>query len=233
MSIRSFFGVYFSPIYSLYRKTTYALTKKCWFGPHSYICRKSFLEGYNYIYNGTSIIDSQLGYATYVASNAYIECCQIGKFSCIGPGVRSICGTHPTSTYVSSHPAFFSLRKQSGFTFVNKQHFEELKPLIPNTTILVAIGNDCWIGANTLILQGVTIGDGVIIGAGSIVTKDVEPYTICCGNPAKPIRKRFTDDQIDFLLKTQWWNYSSKKLSSMSESFRDITDFIKLLKDDK
>jgi Acetyltransferase (isoleucine patch superfamily) len=121
------------------------------------------------------------------------------------------------------------LRKQSGFTFIKEQLFEELKPLIPDTMYLIAIGNDCWIGANALIMQGVTIGDGAIIGAGSVVTKDVEPYSIYCGNPAKQIRKRFTEEQIEFLLKVQWWNYSFEKLAEIADSFQNINDFIKVL----
>lgn len=68
------------------------------------------------------------------------------------------------------------------------------------------IGNDVWIGQNATLLPGVHVGDGAIIGLGSIVSRDVEPYTIVAGNPAKPIRKRFDSEMIELLLRLQWWN---------------------------
>lgn len=75
------------------------------------------------------------------------------------------------------------------------------------------IGNDVWLGYDSTILPGVKIGDGAIIGAKSVVTKDVEPYTIVGGNPAKVIRKRFDDKTIEELLKIQWWNWSKEKIT--------------------
>lgn len=76
----------------------------------------------------------------------------------------------------------------------------------------IVIGNDVWIGYEAIILAGVTIGDGAIIGARAVVTKDVPPYTIVGGVPAKPIRKRFTDDVIADLLSAKWWDLPSDKL---------------------
>jgi virginiamycin A acetyltransferase len=81
-------------------------------------------------------------------------------------------------------------------------------PLKGDTTI----GNDVWIGENSTILAGVTIGDGAIIGTRSVVASDVEPYTIVCGNPAKPIRKRFDKETVEFLLNLKWWNWSIEKI---------------------
>ena len=74
------------------------------------------------------------------------------------------------------------------------------------------IGNDVWIGYEAVILSGVTIGDGAIVGTRAVVTKDVPPYTIVGGVPAKPIRKRFSDDVISGLLKLQWWNWSENRI---------------------
>ena len=74
------------------------------------------------------------------------------------------------------------------------------------------IGNDVWIGEYSTILAGVKIGDGAIIGTRSVVASDIEPYTIVCGNPARPIRKRFDKETIDFLLKLKWWNWSIEKI---------------------
>lgn len=78
----------------------------------------------------------------------------------------------------------------------------------------IIIGNDVWIGFEAVIMQGVTIGDGAIIGTRSVVTKDVEPYTIVGGSPAKPIRKRFDEVTIKQLLELQWWNMPAEKVKA-------------------
>lgn len=77
----------------------------------------------------------------------------------------------------------------------------------------IVIGNDVWIGYEAVILAGVTIGDGAVIGARAVVTKDVPPYTIVGGIPAKPIRKRFSQENINTLLKLKWWDWSKEKIS--------------------
>ena len=76
----------------------------------------------------------------------------------------------------------------------------------------IVIGNDVWIGYEAVILAGVTIGDGPVIGARAVVTKDIPPYTIVGGVPAKPIRKRFTQETIDLLLKIKWWNWPEERI---------------------
>lgn len=82
----------------------------------------------------------------------------------------------------------------------------------PATKGDVIIGNDVWIGMDTLILSGVRIGDGAVVGARSVVTKDVEPYTIVAGNPAKTIKKRFDQQKIDELLRIKWWEWDIEKI---------------------
>ena len=76
----------------------------------------------------------------------------------------------------------------------------------------IAIGNDVWIGYEAVVMQGVTIGDGAIIGARAVVTKDIPPYTIVGGVPAKPIRKRFPDEIISRLLEIKWWDWPDEKI---------------------
>ena len=78
----------------------------------------------------------------------------------------------------------------------------------------IVIGNDVWIGYESLILAGVTIGDGAIIGTRAVVTKDVPPYTIVGGVPAKPIRKRFNDETIQYLQKVRWWDWPEEKIKA-------------------
>lgn len=76
----------------------------------------------------------------------------------------------------------------------------------------IVIGNDVWIGYQAIVMQGVTIGDGAIIGARAVVTKDIPPYTIVGGVPAKPIRKRFSDEVLLQLLKIKWWEWPDEKI---------------------
>lgn len=76
----------------------------------------------------------------------------------------------------------------------------------------IVIGNDVWIGFEAVIMAGVTIGDGAVIGARALVTKDIPPYTIVGGVPAKPIKKRFSEKTIETLLQIRWWDWSKEKI---------------------
>ena len=76
----------------------------------------------------------------------------------------------------------------------------------------IIVGNDVWIGRNSVILPGVTIGDGAIVAAHSVVARDVEPYTVVDGNPARFLKKRFREELIQFLLQLRWWDFPPEKL---------------------
>lgn len=89
------------------------------------------------------------------------------------------------------------------------------------------VGNDVWIGREAKILDGVTIGDGAIIGAYSIVTKDIPPFAIVAGNPARIKKFRFTKKQIESLQKIKWWTWDKKTVLERMEDFKDINKFIK------
>jgi acetyltransferase-like isoleucine patch superfamily enzyme len=160
--------------------------------------RKSTFGGYNKLYDHVRLWYSSIGEYSYIAKNSQITRTYIGKFCAIGPNVQMGLGTHPTKEFVSIHPAFYSTFRQVPISFATKNLFVEQS--------LISIGNDVWIGANAILADGITIGDGAIIAAGAVVTKNVEPYQIVGGVPAKFIKKRFTDEQIKFLLEFKWWD---------------------------
>lgn len=90
------------------------------------------------------------------------------------------------------------------------------------------IGNDVWIDMNAIVMRGVKIGDGAVIAAGAVVTKDVAPYSIVGGNPAKLIKYRFTEEVIGKLLEIKWWDWDEEKIRRNSAIFYDTENFVKV-----
>ena len=178
----------------------------------SFIDGKSKLENNIYVGPLCSIVDSVLGRRTYLAHSTIVANAEIGRFCSIGPKVR-IGGlrTHPTNA-ISTSPIFYSISKLTGRPYVEKaskyqEHYR------------CYIGNDVWIGANSLILDGVSVGDGAIIAAGSVVTKNIEPYSIVGGVPAKFIRYRLDSNIANKLLALKWWEFEDYKLIEVAKFF--------------
>jgi len=115
----------------------------------------------------------------------------IGKFCSIAPKVRMGLGKHPIN-YISTSPLFYAPKNPLLFKICKSPKFDEFEP--------ITIGNDVWIGVNVTIMDGIKVGDGAIIGANSVVTKDVEPFSIVGGVPAKEIKKRFETAIIEKLM---------------------------------
>jgi acetyltransferase-like isoleucine patch superfamily enzyme len=185
----------------------------------------------NKIGDNVRIDSSIIGLGTYIGQNSKLSSTQIGSFCSIAHNVEVLPFTHPSSKFVSTHPSFFSTQKQAGFTFSNSEIFDETLFFNKEKQIVLNIGSDVWIGANVMILGGLTIGNGVIIAAGSVVTKSVEPFQIVGGVPARVIRSRFEKDEIDFLNNYQWWNKDYSWILEHHLSFIDIKSFHKKFED--
>lgn len=169
----------------------------------------SDFKGYNTINENTTIETSIIGRHTYIQAKSTIVNCEIGNFCSIGNNVFISPGNHPT-TWVSTHPCFYSKENI-------QKSFESLT--FNNKSNKTSIGHDVWIGNSSIILDGCTIGTGAIIGAGSLVTKNVEPYTIVGGVPAKIIKHRFDHELSERILQTKWWNLPDKRIHELSLYF--------------
>lgn len=179
-------------------------------------------EGDNRLEPYAQLLWSSIGRCSYVGENSSLQCARIGRFTGIAPGVCNARGKHPTHTFVSTHPAFFSTRKQVGISYVEKNLFEEIEYIDDEKKFCISIGNDVWIGTNATLVGNITIGDGAIVAAGAVVTKDVPPYAIVAGVPAKILRYRFTEEEIAFLMKLQWWEKDEAWIAENAKYFNDI-----------
>lgn len=164
----------------------------------------------------TRFYRSKLGKYSYIGENCYVESTEIGSFCSIASGCSIGGAVHPME-HVSTSPVFLSSDNVMKKSFVTTD-FNSFK----NTYI----GNDVWVGAGVFVKSGVKIADGAVVGMGSVVTKDIGPYEIWGGNPAHLIRKRFSDDVIEKLLASAWWDCSDEKLTEMAQDFSNVENFL-------
>lgn len=167
-----------------------------------------------YIYRGVKAKESKIGAYSYVAANTDIENAEIGKFCSIADNCRIGMSGHPLQ-YISTSPIFTEKRNALQLCWIEKDFFEH-KSLDER----VIIGNDVWIGSHVLIKGGVHIGNGACVAAGAVVVKDVPPYAIVGGVPAKVIRYRFSPEVIGKLLELEWWNFDESKLKNSIAIFQ-------------
>lgn len=183
---------------------------KCHFSFKANISPYSTFEGMSAIYPYTTF-KGHMGYGSYIERNCSLLA-DIGRFTSIAPEVTGNSATHAYEfPFASTSPCFFSLNpkhEQCGSTFATKQMFEEHRLIDEKRGIANRIGNDVWIGERVFLVGGTVIGDGAVVLAGAVVTKDVPPFAVVGGVPAKILKYRYDEETIAFLLKIKWWNNS-------------------------
>ena len=170
---------------------------------------------------GSLIVNSSMGRYSYIGEHTSLIYTDIGSFSSISNYCMIGGGQHPVE-WVSTSPVFNNTRSILRVNFSQNKYTPFQKTFI---------GNDVWIGANCMIRGGVHIADGAVIGMGSVVTRDVGPYEIWAGNPARFIKKRFGESEIRQLLQLKWWQMDDGQLRQIADSFNDIHRFLEILKE--
>ncbi|HIF9056738.1 TPA: CatB-related O-acetyltransferase [Photobacterium damselae] len=177
--------------------------------------KKTELESNISILGDAVILESKLGRGTYIGSGAKITNTKIGRFCSIAKNLNIVSGNHPTNGFVSTHPMFYLSENKTvcnmGLNVLDKSIYEPIS-YVNNTNYHVVIGNDVWIGQNVTILNGVTIGDGAIIATGAVVNKDVEAYSLYGGVPAKKIKNRFNEEELNYVKALNWFNWDINKI---------------------
>ncbi len=174
------------------------------------------------INSSTQVYQSQIGAYSYLGRHSCLICADIGKFCSIGDEVKVGLGIH-TLDFLSSNPIFTEKNNATGHSWCDCNYAIPFKKVV--------VGNDVWIGERVMIMGGVSIGDGAVIGAGAIVTKDVPPYSIVAGVPAKILRYRFSKEIIETLLDLQWWNLSEQVLIDKIKIFQSSNISIRIIQD--
>ncbi|RFC65325.1 antibiotic acetyltransferase [Fulvimarina endophytica] len=170
-----------------------AVTKGCSLGDHVEIGPRVTLR------------EVTVGAFSYFESGGEAAYAAIGRFCSIAPNVRINALAHPleriTTHKIAYRPNEYFRWRQVDQTFLDERRANS-----------VTIGNDVWIGQNAVVMPGVTIGDGAVIGANAVVTRSVAPFTVTAGVPARPIRRRFTDDVCDRIEALAWWDWPNDVL---------------------
>lgn len=181
----------------------------------------SKLGRYTEVAAGSSVTETTMGDYSYVKENCMLWCVEIGKFVNIAAAVRLNATNHPTERATLHH-----------FTYRAGDYFDgaenEADFFAARRTKRVIVGHDVWIGHGVTVLPGVKVGNGAVIGAGAVVSRDVAPYTIVGGVPAKLIRERFNAGIGQRMDALAWWDWPHEQLFEALQDFRDLSaeDFL-------
>lgn len=168
----------------------------------------------------TSLVESTFGDYSYTAGDVSIVYADVGKFCSIASHVRINPGNHPMWRVTQAH--FTYRRSQYGFGEDDAEFFEWRR------NHRCTIGHDVWIGHGAIVMPGVKVGTGAVIGSGAVVTKEVEPYTIVVGVPARPLRMRFPLEVAETLLASQWWEWDRATLEARFDDLLDLDRFLQM-----
>ncbi|MFD1294231.1 CatB-related O-acetyltransferase [Lutibacter holmesii] len=170
----------------------------------------------NHIFPFARLFNVSIGNFTYVGGSTSIKNAKIGHFTSIAADCRIGLGIHPTNL-ISTHPVFYSNKREWSFFPKKRNDFEEYKDIY--------IGSDVWIGTNVIIVDGVKVGNGAIIAANAVVTKNVGPYEIVGGTPAKFIKHRFNSEKIKKLESIKWWDWDLNIIKKNKDKFLEVNTF--------
>lgn len=213
-NIRQFNNMLF-PISCFIKK--WETRKRCLFNGKGSVLKNTIFEGHNMIGRQVTLVNCAIGEGSYINHNSRLIGSKIGRYCSIADNVYSGFGHHPLEC-ISTHSSFFyDTSSQLGWSlFANNTAptYDPYKHPQNESKFITVIGHDVWIGSHVMLMDGITIGTGAVIGTGSVVTKDVPPYAIVAGTPAKIIRYRHSESTIKHLLESQWWNLSFEDLKS-------------------
>lgn len=165
------------------------------------------------------IVESEIGDYTYTMDDVTINYAKIGKFTSIASHVCINPVNHPMDRVTQHHITY--RRLSYGFAETDDDQIFNWR-----RTNRVTIGHDVWIGHGAIIMKGVSVGTGAVIGSGAVVTKNVDPYMIVVGMPAKPIKIRFSKEIVGKLLQIAWWDWPRELLEERFHELNDVQTFI-------